>query len=159
MALEGTIQWEVVHGVSDEMLSEFKTSVFFTESQVSLEGVVKSIVEGRHDSEENALKLFLDGHYDEYVGYIVWKTGDARNAKGSVASIREFVEATGRSDEFMVFRAENEHLWNGEFRKDEVRQSVIDDKIVPLFEQLKKNSIYIFRDSDHCGVHLTRIFE
>ncbi len=89
MAVGGTINWEIVRGISPRMVSDFLSSVFFSEDELSLEGVVQSVLEGS----------------------------------------------------------------NGD------RQAVIESRLAPLFENLQKNSVYVYRDRDHFGVHLTRTAE
>ena len=82
---ETEVSCEIVRGLNDSVVSDFFTSVSFSEGELFLDGIVRTLLESRGEGREQVVET-----------------------------------------------------------------------LAPLFSQLQKNSIYIYRDSDHWAVHLSR---
>ena len=154
---ETGISWEIVHCVTDRMVSEWNSAVFLSEGELSLDGLVQSVIDGRRDSTELALKDFVAGRSDDYEDYIREQAGSGAVPSYSIASMRMYVEERGLHDELENFRADNEWRWNSEYRRGSVRDEIVQDTVVPLLANVAKNSLYIYRDRDHCAVHVKRL--
>lgn len=154
---EHVMHWEIVRSVNERMISEFLHASFFSESELSMEGIVQSMIDGRCDSTGFALRAFVsEVHPEEYQSYMVARYGGNVDAGDQEWLCRAFVEDNDLWNEFESFRLDNEYRWNGEFRKDEVRERIANDKLYPLFDGMYYDDIYIYRDIDHYGIHLTR---
>lgn len=154
MANSGSqIRWEITRGISERMVSEFRRSVFFSERELSLEGVVQSVIDGAVSHEEKALLAFMESRRREYLAWVRETTGDERNADESLPSIRQFIEERGLQDEYDAFSATVEEG----VHDDDARQGIVDAKLAPLFNDTRSNIIYVYRDSDHWGLRLSRV--
>ena len=151
------IKWEIVRGISSSTISDFMNTVMFTEEEIDLPGIVQMIIDGRQDENEYALKEFISSRQSDYVDYIMEISGSSSNIPYSTSAIRSYVNARGLENEYNQYVVENRWRWNGEHIKNEVREMIVDERIVPLFEQMSRNDMYIFRDKDHVGVHFERI--
>ena len=155
MASESAIRWEIIRGINQRMVSDFFRAVFFSESELSLDGVVQSIIDGVVDDEARSLEEFAKAHMDEFVAYIKGVTGDGSVADASSKSmVLAFIEECGLYGDYHSFCAESARLWREP--RDTVRDSIVESRLVPIFDGLQTNSVYIYRDSDQCGIHLVR---
>ena len=150
------IVWEVVRGIGSAMVDSFGSSLFFEEKELSMEGVVQMVVDGRQDFEEQALKAFVDSRASDYLTYLREEYG-ITEMDYSLTAMNSYLDDRGIRDDYVAFSVANRWRWNGEYRKDEVRQAIVDERLAPLFANVQRNDIYIYRDSDHWGIHLRRL--
>ena len=151
------IKWEITRGISEAMVSGFLNSIFFSESELGLEGVIQTLVDGVQDETEYALVEFASTvKADDYASYILENTGKTVQSYDANA-VRTYISDRGLQDEFRDYVLRNKWKWNGEYQKDMVREMVVRDRLEPLFENARSDDIYIYRDGDHWGVHLSRI--
>ena len=157
MPSELVFKWEIVRGISPLMVSNFFKAVFFSESELDLDGFIQMVIDGKRDVEGIALQLFASEHINEFRDYIVEVTGDEKNAStSSKSSVLQFISDRDLAGEYHSFIASHASEWSDSHDKDEIRDSLISEKIMPLFNDLQKNDIYVYRDSDHCAIHASR---
>lgn len=153
------IKWEIIRGIDERMISEFLTSVFFSENEMSLEGIVRQFVDGKQDVSEYAMQKFAESCGEDYRGYVAELTGDERIGANSKSAILSYVEARGLQGECSEFISEYQSRWDKDHDKDEQRENMVNTLIQPIFDQLQKRSMYIYRDSDHWGLHFVKTQE
>ena len=157
MASEYAFRWEIVRGIGPLMASDFFKAVFFSESELDLDGFIQMVIDGRRDAEGISLQLFASEHMTEFRDYIAEVTGDAMNAStSSKSSVLQFINDRGLIGEYHSFIASHASEWSDSHDKNEIRDSLVSEKIVPLFNDLQKNDIYVYRDSDHYAIHASR---
>lgn len=157
MTSDYAIRWEIVRGIGSSAISDFMSAVMLTEEEIDLPGIVQMIIDGRQDENEYALKEFISLRQSDYVDYIMEISGSNSNIPYSTSAMRSYVNARGLENEYNQYVVENRWKWNGEHIKNEVRKMIVDEMIAPLFEQMNRNDLYVFRDTDHVGVHFERI--
>ena len=141
------------------MVSDFFKAVFFSESELDLDGFIQMVIDGKRDAEGISLHLFASEHMAEFRDYIAEVTGDAMNAStSSKSSVLQFIRDRGLAGEYHSFIASHASEWSDSHDKNEIRDSLVSERIMPLFNDLQKNDIYVYRDSDHCGIHASRMF-
>jgi len=156
---DAIVKWEVVRGIGERMTSEFLTSVFFSEGELSLDGIVRQFIDGRQDVGEQATQAFAGECGEDYRNFVAELTGDERIGANSKSAVLAYVDSRGLHGEYDAFVSEYKSRWGKGKDRDEEFGNLVDSVVTPLFEQLQKNSIYIFRDSDHWGVHFMRTQE
>jgi hypothetical protein len=157
MASELVFKWEIVRGISPLMVSNFFHAVFFSESELDLDGFIQMVIDGKRDAGGISLQRFASEHIVEFRDYIAEVTGDAMNAStSSKSSVLQFIRDRGLISEYHSFIASHASEWSDSHDKNEIRDSLVSEKIMPLFNDLQKNDIYVYRDSDHCGIHASR---
>ena len=153
------IKWEIIRGIDERMISEFLTSVFFSESEMSLDGIVKQFIDGKQDVSEYAMQEFAKSCGEDYTNYVAELTGDERIGANSKSAIMSYVEARGLQGECSEFISEYQSRWDKDHDSDEQRENMVNTLIQPIFDQLQKRSMYIYRDSDHWGLHFVKTQE
>lgn len=157
MASEIVFKWEIVRGISPLMISDFFNAVFFSERELDLDGFIQMVIDGKRDAEGISLQLFASEHMTEFRDYVAEVTGDGKNAStSSKSSVLQFISDRGLAGEYHSFMASHASEWSDSHDKNEIRGSLVSEKIMPLFNDLQKNDIYVYRDSDHCGIHASR---
>lgn len=146
---------EIVRGISGRMVDEFKVSMFFSESELELDGIVQMYIDGTQDAEFYALEAFVNGRLDDYRQFLLEQAG-ITVPKMTKPAMMTYLEEKGLWDEYAMFCSGNSGRWNGAYRKDEVRQMILDDRLAPLLEKMGIGNIYVYRDSDHWGIHVFR---
>ena len=158
MASDAVFKWEIVRGINPLMVSDFLSSVFFSESELNLDGIIQRILDGEWDIQEFALSSFATENYSEFQDYIEEVTGDARSVSvNSKSAVSQFIEDRGLKDEYDSFYASNICNWRED--KNIIREWLVSNKIGSLFSEMQRNSVYIYRDKDHWGIHVTRTYE
>ncbi len=139
------------------MVSDFFRAVFFSEEELSLEGFVQRVIDGKKDSELLSLSAFASSNLSLFQQYMQEVTGSGSNPPTtSKSAVLSFIRDMGLQNEYNSFCVEHGHEWSDGHDKDEIREQLVSEKLIPLFNDLQKNQIYLYRDSDHYGIHLTR---
>lgn len=157
MASSDSIHWEVVRGVSTQMVVGFMKSVFLSEEELGLPDIVQMVIDGVQDDDHHGLRGFVAERYDEYRAYIQRETGDSVGYLSSESAMRSFIDDNGLQEEYSQYVLDNRSRWNGTYSKDMVRQMLLEERLFPLFDGMNRNSLYVYRPKDMVGIHLTRV--
>ena len=152
------IKWEIVRGIDERMVSDFFRSVFLSETELSLDGIIQRLLDGERDIDELSLQAFAEHNETLFRQYAEETTGSPTGiSMYSKHVVMQFIAEMQLQESYDQFRAEHLDEWNDSYDKDAAREEIVSKTLSPLLENIQKNSMYIYRDSDHYGIHLTRL--
>ena len=91
-------------------------------------------------------------HQEEYNSYWKQTLGEYRSVPTSTFYINQYIEQNNLRQDLNHFINEQNHLFYINKDKKAIVQEIISKVISPIFDEIRYNYIYIYRQTDHKGL-------
>lgn len=150
------MKWKFFRGVSEALVDGFRSSAFLEESEAGLAGFIRRVEECDYPVRDRALLMYAEANHDDYLAYWRGVLGDLASAPSGTTAVETYIMETGRSRDFDDFMAGHSAELSVRMEPCEIQDALVEGRLLPLLEELKKPRMFIYRDFDFKGIEVSR---
>ena len=159
-------KWKLCNGQTQQVFDHFKSITWFSQNELQLQGFVTNVQQNKIPNKNAKLKAYVDENinhasYEKYIKYWKETSGleDISNLRVDIWQsdyIEQYIKDNNLYDDYHKFINDNYLLFVDDYSKMQAIDAYIYETIQPVFNEVRGNYIFIYRNKDGKGILIER---
>lgn len=149
-------KWKICNGQTKELFDHFKSTTYFKEKELNVEGFIQNIEQFYLSPKDTQLAFYRIKNQEAYNKY--WKNylGEYRAVPLTSYYVEQYINDNNLIADFIQFLQENNHLFINYKSKHQILQTLINNIVQPILQETRGQYFFIYRDYDNKGLYIER---